>query len=59
MQTQIPLTDSALTATAEQRLTLHNVSWDTYDQLLAAFGEHRAVHCPSTLVETTHFSGRL
>ncbi|MBW4554300.1 MAG: Uma2 family endonuclease [Aphanocapsa sp. GSE-SYN-MK-11-07L] len=44
MQTQIPVTNPALTATAEQRLTLHNVSWDTYDQLLAAFGEHRAVH---------------
>jgi Uma2 family endonuclease len=27
----------------EQRLTLHNISWETYEQLLATFGEHRAV----------------
>ena len=26
----------------EQRLTLHHVSWDTYEKLLSAFGEHRA-----------------
>lgn len=29
-------------APAEQRLTLHNISWDTYEKLLDAFGEHRA-----------------
>jgi Uma2 family endonuclease len=28
---------------AEQRLTLNNVSWETYEKLLDAFGEHRAV----------------
>jgi Uma2 family endonuclease len=28
---------------AEQRLTLHNVSWATYEGLLAAFGDRRAV----------------
>lgn len=27
----------------EQRLTLYDVSWDTYEKLLEAFGEHRAV----------------
>ncbi len=27
----------------EQRLTLYDVSWDTYELLLEAFGEHRAV----------------
>lgn len=27
---------------AEQRLTLHDISWDTYEKLLEAFGEHRA-----------------
>lgn len=26
----------------EQRLTLYNISWDTYELLLEAFGEHRA-----------------
>ncbi|MGL4620869.1 Uma2 family endonuclease [Chroococcidiopsis sp.] len=26
----------------EQRLTLYGVSWDTYEKLLEAFGEHRA-----------------
>ena len=26
----------------EQRITLHNISWDTYELLLEAFGEHRA-----------------
>lgn len=30
-------------APAEQRLTLNNVSWHTYEKLLEAFGEHRAV----------------
>jgi hypothetical protein len=29
---------------AEQRLTLYNVGWETYEKLLDAFGEHRAVH---------------
>jgi Uma2 family endonuclease len=28
---------------AEHRLTLYNVRWDTYEKLLEAFGEHRAV----------------
>ena len=28
---------------AEQRLTLNNVTWETYEKILAAFGEHRAV----------------
>lgn len=27
---------------AEQRLTLYNVRWETYEKLLDAFGEHRA-----------------
>jgi Uma2 family endonuclease len=27
---------------AEKRLTLYDVSWDTYEKLLEAFGEHRA-----------------
>lgn len=45
MQIQIPLTASnSEVSIAEQRLTLHNVSWETYDKLLEAFGEHRAVH---------------
>ena len=26
----------------EQRITLYNISWDTYELLLEAFGEHRA-----------------
>lgn len=29
-------------APAEQRLTLHDVTWETYEKLLEAFGEHRA-----------------
>ncbi len=33
---------SVTVAPAEQRLTLHNISWDTYEKLLDAFGEHRA-----------------
>ena len=33
---------SLTVAPAEQRLTLHNISWDTYEKLLEAFGEHRA-----------------
>lgn len=28
---------------SEKRLTLYDVSWDTYEKLLEAFGEHRAV----------------
>jgi Uma2 family endonuclease len=28
---------------AEQRLTLYNVSWETYEKLLEAFGERRSV----------------
>ncbi len=28
---------------AEQRLTLNNVTWETYEKILDAFGEHRAV----------------
>lgn len=35
--------DATAMAPAEQRLTLHNVNWTTYEKLLAAFGEHRAV----------------
>lgn len=27
----------------EKRLTLYDISWDTYEKLLEAFGEHRAV----------------
>jgi Uma2 family endonuclease len=42
MQTQSPAA-LGLTAIAEQRLTLHHVSWDTYNQLLTDLGEHRAV----------------
>jgi len=26
----------------EKRLTLYDVSWETYEKLLEAFGEHRA-----------------
>jgi len=29
---------------AEQRLALYNISWETYEKLLEAFGEHRAAH---------------
>lgn len=32
----------AKVAPAEQRLTLYQVSWETYEKLLEAFGEHRA-----------------
>ena len=38
-------TDKTLAEVAlspEQRLTLYDVSWDTYEKLLQAFGEHRA-----------------
>jgi Uma2 family endonuclease len=34
---------SAKEPPAEQRLTLYNVGWETYEKLLDAFGEHRAV----------------
>ncbi|MGR3280478.1 Uma2 family endonuclease, partial [Acaryochloris marina NIES-2412] len=43
MQTQLPVAKSTETMLAEQRLTLNNVSWDTYEKILDAFGEHRAV----------------
>lgn len=43
MQTQLPVTKITQTRPAEQRLTLHNVSWKTYEKILDAFGEHRAV----------------
>lgn len=43
MQTQLPITTNTETRLAEQRLTLTNVSWDTYETLLDTFGEHRAV----------------
>ncbi len=43
MQTQLPVTETIQTSPAEQRLTLRNVSWETYEKLLDAFGEHRAV----------------
>jgi len=33
---------AAAAVPAEQRLTLHDVSWETYEKLLEAFGEHRA-----------------
>jgi len=29
-------------AAPEKRLTLYDVSWETYEKLLEAFGEHRA-----------------
>jgi Uma2 family endonuclease len=41
---RVPAEVVALPAEAEQRLTLHNVSWETYEKLLEAFGEHRAAH---------------
>jgi Uma2 family endonuclease len=43
MPTQLPVAETTQTMPAEQRLTLTNISWDTYDKLLDAFGEHRAV----------------
>lgn len=43
MQTQLPVSETIETKPAEQRLTLTNVSWDTYEKLLDTFGEHRAV----------------
>ena len=43
MQTQLPVPETIETKPAEQRLTLTNVSWDTYEKLLDTFGEHRAV----------------
>jgi Uma2 family endonuclease len=32
---------AAFSSAAEQRLTLNNVSWETYEKILEAFGEHR------------------
>ena len=43
MQTQLPVTETTQTRPAEQRLTLNNIAWQTYEKLLDAFGEHRAV----------------
>lgn len=43
MQTRLPVTVKPETKLAEQRLTLTHVAWDTYEKLLDAFGEHRAV----------------
>ena len=43
--TQVAVDPSAVQATlAEQRLTLYNVSWDAYEQILDALGDGRAVH---------------
>lgn len=45
VQTELPPTDGLIsTPVAEQRLTLHSVSWETYEKILEAFGEHRAAH---------------
>ncbi|MGL4621959.1 MAG: hypothetical protein ACRCZS_23360, partial [Chroococcidiopsis sp.] len=35
-------TPTGVALSPEQRLTLYDVSWDTYEKLLEAFGEHRA-----------------
>ena len=43
MHTQLPVAETMETKLAEQRLTLNHVSWNTYEKLLEAFGEHRAV----------------
>jgi len=43
VRTQDAADAATATAPAEQRLALHNVSWETYEKLLEAFGEHRAV----------------
>lgn len=45
MQPQLPVTEATQTSSAEQRLTLNDISWETYEKLLDAFGEHRAVRC--------------
>jgi Uma2 family endonuclease len=37
-----PATIAVPPIAAEQRLTLNNVSWETYEQILDALGEHRA-----------------
>ena len=42
MQT-VPVANANKALLAEQRLTLNNVSWETYEKVLEAFGEHRAV----------------
>jgi Uma2 family endonuclease len=38
-----PQINAASAPSAEQRLTLYNVSWETYEKLLEAFGERRSV----------------
>lgn len=43
MQTQLPVAETKESMPAEQRLTLNNIAWDTYEKILDAFGEHRAV----------------
>ena len=40
---RVPAKVVALPKEAEQRLTLNDVSWETYEQLLDVFGEHRSV----------------
>jgi Uma2 family endonuclease len=37
----LPEKIAAFPRAAEQRLTLNNVSWETYEKILEAFGEHR------------------
>jgi Uma2 family endonuclease len=44
VQAEKVLAEVALAVDAEQRLTLHNISWETYEKILEAFGEHRAAH---------------
>jgi Uma2 family endonuclease len=42
VQARIPTPHiAAFPNAAEQRLTLNNVSWETYEKILDAFGEHR------------------
>lgn len=43
MKTQLSVTETTQTSPIEQHLTLRNGSWETYEELLDAFGEHRAV----------------
>ena len=42
MQT-VPVANTNKVLPAEQRLTLNDVSWETYEKVLDAFGEHRSV----------------